>query len=179
MSSTGAYFKLGENALAVPMELHKLNRANLCRRIQKVWSDLAATTGGAPTQDLAGVYILLQGGSAVPHGGSDADDVFRQESYFHWAFGGLEPDWYGAIEVTTQRAILFVPEIPESVAVYIGEPLSRAQIAERYAVDEVHFTNKICDFFTDHKAALLLTLYGLNTDSGRPTAEAKFEGIEK
>nr|VZI21917.1 unnamed protein product [Spirometra erinaceieuropaei] len=126
MSSTGATFKLGVHGLAVPMELHKLNRANLCCRIQKVWSALAATTGGAPTQNLDGVYILLQGGSAVSHGGSDCDDVFRQESYFHWAFGGLEPDWYGAIE-----------------------------------------------------AALLLTLYGLNTDSGRHTTEAKFDGIEK
>nr|VZI45579.1 unnamed protein product [Spirometra erinaceieuropaei] len=179
MSSTGATFKLGVHGLAVPMELHKLNRANLCCRIQKVWSALAATTGGAPTQNLDGVYILLQGGSAVSHGGSDCDDVFRQESYFHWAFGGLEPDWYGAIEVSTQRAILFVPEIPDSVAVYVGDPLSRAQIAERYAVDEVYFTNEICNFFTDHKAALLLTLYGLNTDSGRHTTEAKFDGIEK
>ncbi|KAL7054102.1 hypothetical protein AAHC03_026563 [Spirometra sp. Aus1] len=179
MSSTGATFKLGVHGLAVPMELHKLNRANLCCRIQKVWSALAVTTGGAPTQNLDGVYILLQGGSAVSHGGSDCDDVFRQESYFHWAFGGLEPDWYGAIEVSTQRAILFVPEIPDSVAVYVGDPLSRAQIAERYAVDEVYFTNEICNFFTDHKAALLLTLYGLNTDSGRHTTEAKFDGIEK
>ena len=32
---------------------------------------------------------------------SDVGPVFRQESYFHWAFGVLEPDCYGAIDIKT------------------------------------------------------------------------------
>ena len=36
-----------------------------------------------------------------------------QESYFHWAFGVLEPDFFGAIDVTTGRSVLYQPRLPE------------------------------------------------------------------
>lgn len=44
-----------------------------------------------------------------------------QESYFQWLFGGLEPGYYGSLEVDTGRATLFVPKLPEEYAVWMGE----------------------------------------------------------
>ncbi|VDM15845.1 unnamed protein product [Hydatigera taeniaeformis] len=150
-------FKLGEFGPAVPMELHKVNRSRLCERLRSLWS-----SGAAPLSELDGVYVLLQGGSDVLHGGSDVETVFRQESYFHWTFGVLEPDCYGAIEVATQRAILFVSKISESSAIYMGELPSLSDIVVRYGVDEAHYTHE----------------HGLNTDNGQYTLEALFNGID-
>lgn len=66
-------YKLGEYGLSVPMELHQQNRSRLCQRLCDHWfSDTA------PLQSPAGVYVLLQGGTLVMHGGSDVEIVFRQ-----------------------------------------------------------------------------------------------------
>ena len=66
-------FKLGKRGLPVAMELHKVNRSRLCHRLRELWS-----SDVAPTHTLNGVYVLLQGGSSVLHGGSDVEIVFRQ-----------------------------------------------------------------------------------------------------
>jgi hypothetical protein len=34
---------------------------------------------------------------------ADHEDLFRQESNFHWAFGVLEPDFLATIDVDTGR----------------------------------------------------------------------------
>lgn len=164
---TAPVYQLGKMCLAVPMQLHISNRKRLCARLQQT-----------STVDLKGAYVLLQGGQDVYLGDSDSAIVFRQESFFHWAFGGLEPDWYGAIEVLTGRSILFTPRISEEVAVYDGMPSSPAEMAVKYAVDEAYYTDEMVKCFQQWKSALLLTLHGVNTDSGRTTMEAHFPGIQ-
>ena len=46
--------------------------------------------------------------------------VLFKESYFHWTFGVAEGDCFGAVEVDTARAILFVPRLPPEYAVWMG-----------------------------------------------------------
>ena len=58
--------------------------------------------------------------------------VFRQESYFHWAFGVLEPDYYGAIEVSTGRSILYVPKLDEDYAIIMGHIPTLEETREKY-----------------------------------------------
>ena len=51
-----------------------------------------------------------------------------QESYFHWAFGVLEPDFYGALEVATGRSVLYQPRLPENYAIIMGHIPTPAEI---------------------------------------------------
>ncbi len=39
----------------------------------------------------------------------------------HWAFGVQEPDCYGAIEVDSGRAIIFMPERDENYIIWMGK----------------------------------------------------------
>lgn len=59
-------FSLGKHTLSVPMELYKLNRERLCKRLSEVLSKDA--------------YVLFQGGSNMSHYSTDVDYVFRQVS---------------------------------------------------------------------------------------------------
>ncbi|GIY01517.1 xaa-Pro dipeptidase [Caerostris extrusa] len=102
---------------------------------------------------------------------------FRQESYFHWAFGILEPDCYGAIEVYSNRSHLFVPKLPECYAVWMGRLHDLEYFKKRYAVDEVHFVTDIKSVLGSLQPEVLLTLHGKNSDSGKETREAVFDGI--
>ncbi|CAH8636995.1 unnamed protein product [Heterobilharzia americana] len=175
-SRTAPIFQLGK-CLAVPMELHATNRKRLCDRVRSKLSEGA--TGESPTTNFHGIFIVLQGGTDTYLGDSDAANVFRQESFFHWAFGGLEPDCYGTIELVTGRSALFIPKIPEEAAIYDGELASLEQFTKKYGVDETYFTDEIASRLSQWNAAVLLILSGMNTDSNRPTLEAKFDGIQK
>ena len=80
------------------LSLHALNRRRLAA---------ALSAAGAPP----GSHALLSGGPSVTRHETDHEPLFRQESFFHWAFGVREPDFLGAIDCEG-RAILFGPGYP-------------------------------------------------------------------
>ncbi|XP_072168727.1 xaa-Pro dipeptidase-like [Diadema setosum] len=160
-------FCLGEHTLSVPMSLHATNRQRLCERLK------------ANPQLPPGSVVLLQGGSQQMRDSSDHEPLFRQESYFHWAFGVTESDFYGAILVDSGKSIIFPPKLPEAYAVWMGTILPKEYYKEKYGVDEAHFSEDIPSVLQSHKVKVILTLRGLNSDSGNYTKEATFPGIEK
>jgi Xaa-Pro dipeptidase len=93
-------FQLGDKSLKVAMRLFALNRRNLIERLKK--------NSKLPKSSI----VLLQGGQSKFRDCTDHEELFRQESYFHWSFGVIEPNFYGAIEVDTGKAILFAPLLP-------------------------------------------------------------------
>uniref|UniRef100_A0A3Q2ZE60 Xaa-Pro dipeptidase n=1 Tax=Kryptolebias marmoratus TaxID=37003 RepID=A0A3Q2ZE60_KRYMA len=123
-------FWLGNETLRVSAALFAENRRRLCQ-------GLKAKDGLVPKS-----VVVLQGGEQKQRYCTDTDVVFRQESFFHWAFGVTEPDCYGAIDVDSGKSILFVPKLPESYATWMGEIFPKEHFKEKYAVDEVHYT---CD----------------------------------
>ncbi|XP_013774609.1 xaa-Pro dipeptidase-like [Limulus polyphemus] len=157
-------FCMGEHTLTVPIKLHDLNRQRLCDRLR---------AKNVPENSV----VVLQGGESTTRYCSDMEQVFRQESYFHWTFGVIEPDCYGAIEVKTGKSHLFVPKLPESYAVWMGKLHSLEFFKDRYGVDEAHYVTDIADVLAGLKPDILLTLKGINTDSGKTCREAAFEGI--
>uniref|UniRef100_A0A674AYN6 Xaa-Pro dipeptidase n=1 Tax=Salmo trutta TaxID=8032 RepID=A0A674AYN6_SALTR len=163
---------LGKDTLRVSAALFAENRRRLCQ-------GLKAKDGVAPKS-----VVVLQGGEQKQRYCTDTDMLFRQESFFHWAFGVTEADCYGAIDVDTGKSILFVPKLPESYATWMGEIHPREYFKEKYAVDEVQYT---CDvsyiILRDMKVGLVIVLCffqrGQNTDSRSICREASFEGISQ
>lgn len=123
--------------------------------------------------------VVLQGGEQKQRYCTDTDMLFRQESFFHWAFGVTEADCYGVINVGTGKSVLFVPKLPESYGTWMGEIYPKEHFQQKYAVDEVQYTCDIPDVLASMSAATLLTLRGQNTDSGSICREASFEGISR
>ncbi|XP_073706344.1 xaa-Pro dipeptidase-like [Garra rufa] len=150
-SSQKAVYWLGKDTLRVSAALFAENRDRLCRGLK------------AEKDFKAGSVVVLQGGEQKQRYCTDTDMLFRQESFFHWTFGVTEADCYGAIDVNSKKSILFVPKLPESYATWMGEIYPREHFKEKYAVDEVHYTNE----------------RGVNTDSGSTCREASFEGISQ
>uniref|UniRef100_A0A6Q2ZFC0 Xaa-Pro dipeptidase n=1 Tax=Esox lucius TaxID=8010 RepID=A0A6Q2ZFC0_ESOLU len=165
MANYKPVYWLGKDTLRVSAALFVENRRRLCQ-------GLKAKEGVAPKS-----VVVLQGGEQKQRYCTDTDMLFRQESFFHWAFGVTESDCYGAIDVDTEKSILFVPKLPESYATWMGEIYPKEHFKTKYAVDEVQYT---CD---RHKVGLISVLCffqrGVNTDSGSICREASFPGISQ
>uniref|UniRef100_A0A672IHT8 Xaa-Pro dipeptidase n=1 Tax=Salarias fasciatus TaxID=181472 RepID=A0A672IHT8_SALFA len=158
---------LGNDTLRVSAALFAENRSRLCQ-------GLKAKDGVVPKS-----VVVLQGGEQKQRYCTDTDVLFRQESFFHWAFGVTEADCYGAIDVDSGKSILFVPKLPESYATWMGEIFPKEHFKQKYAVDEVQYTCDIADVLSNLNPAVLLTLRGQNTDSGSTSREASFDGISR
>lgn len=163
------YFWKGGETLKVPMELFKENRQRLCEALR-----------GHRTLP-SDSFVLLQGGKGEMRYCSDHEPLFRQESYFHWAFGVLEPDFYGAINVQNNEAILFIPRLPPSYTAWMGRIKEPDEFKQIYHVDHVYFVDELEKVFNDlvGTSKLILVLNGINTDSGSESKSATFDGIEK
>uniref|UniRef100_UPI00398F01FD xaa-Pro dipeptidase n=1 Tax=Pristiophorus japonicus TaxID=55135 RepID=UPI00398F01FD len=167
MAAEKPLFSLGNETLQVPMALFALNRRRLCERLRK--------NTAVPKKSV----VVLQGGDQTQRYCTDTDNLFRQESYFHWTFGVIESDCYGAVDVATGKSLLFVPKLPDSYAVWMGKIHSRDDFKKKYSVDEVHYTCDVAEVLKKLQPDVLLTLRGLNTDSGHITREASFDGISQ
>ena len=111
---------------------------------------------------------------------SDVGPIFRQESYFHWCFGVLEPDYFGAIDVATGRATIYMPRLPEDYGIIMGHVPTPQEVQERYQVDEVKYVDEMPEHLASISASpSLLLLEGPNTDSGKVTRPAAFDGMAK
>ncbi|KAH9376446.1 hypothetical protein HPB48_010615 [Haemaphysalis longicornis] len=166
-STSGACFTRGPSTLHVPRELHVVNRRRLCEKLRAVLGSSAA-----------GSFVVLQGGPSTTVYCSDREPVFRQESYFHWAFGVEEPDYFGAIDVDQGLAYLFMPRLPSSYAVWMGQLASPEDVRARYCVDKVFYADSIAEALRELQARTLLTLRGKNSDSGKMSMEAEFPGMD-
>uniref|UniRef100_A0A6I8NLV9 Xaa-Pro dipeptidase n=1 Tax=Ornithorhynchus anatinus TaxID=9258 RepID=A0A6I8NLV9_ORNAN len=163
----GSSFWLGNETLKVPVALFALNRKRLCDRLR----DNKAVQKNS--------FVLLQGGEETQRYCTDTGVIFRQESFFHWSFGVTEPGCYGVIAIDTGKSVLFVPKLPESHATWMGKIHPREHFKEKYAVDEVQYSDDIAGVLASLKPSVLLTLRGVNTDSGNVCREASFEGISQ
>lgn len=95
-----------------------------------------------------------------------------------------EPGFYGAIDISTGKSILFAPRLPSDYAVWLGEIKPLSHFKEIYMVDLVFYVDEITQTLQNlskenEKKPLLYLLYGMNTDSNNYSKPAQFEGMEK
>jgi len=166
------FFWMGNKTHKVPMALFAKNRTRLVEGLKKC-SKLPAGNS----------IVLLQGGGDTGRCEGDSSDVgpvFRQESFFHWAFGVLEPDYYGAIDVQTGRSILFMPRLPKEYTIVMGHIMTAQEVKTAYQVDEVCYADEMPERLGKLTAdPTLLLLNGTNSDSGKGTRPAAFDGMSK
>ncbi len=116
------FYSMGPHTHSVAMELFALNRKRLVAALKE--------ENGLPE----GAVVLIQGGGdqGICEGdSSDVGPVFKQEAFFHWAFGILEPDCYGTIDVASGKATIFIPRLPEEYAVWMGSVPTCEETKER------------------------------------------------
>ena len=101
---------------------------------------------------------------------TDWELLFRQESYFQWAFGVAEPGLYG---------VMFIPRLPPEDAVWMDAIHSPQAFARQYEVDGVLYTDQLDEFMTRADPAVMYTLKALNSDSGNTASEAGFDGMDQ
>lgn len=161
-----SHFIRGAHTLRVSMSLFGNNRTRLIERLRKRTE--------VPSK---GSLVILQGGVEVPFNDTDICWPFRQESFFQWCFGVEEPGCYGALDVAEGTSILFVPRLPAEYAIWEGKLHTLQDFQKRYAVNETYYTDEIADVLKKKGTDLLLTLKGVNSDSGLQAQEAVFDGI--
>ncbi|XP_054786246.1 uncharacterized protein LOC129292674 [Prosopis cineraria] len=158
----------------VPMELHANNREKLLRSLRQRLAESSRRLHG---------FVLLQGGEEQTRYDTDHIELFRQESYFAYLFGVKEPGFYGAIDISTGKSILFAPRLPAEYAVWLGKIKPLTYLKENYMVSIVYFVDEIARVLQDHYQSsgkpLLFLLHGLNTDSNKFSKPAEFEGLDE
>ena len=138
--------------------LHALNRARLSAAL-------------APAHPAS--VVLLAGGPSATRHETDHEPLFRQESFFHWAFGVREPDFFGAIG-PGGASTLFIPRLPAAYAVVMGRIKGPEEWRAIYGVDRVAYVDEMREVLRGAVAGggELLLLQGRNTDSGSTAAPA-------
>ncbi|CAA6660959.1 unnamed protein product [Spirodela intermedia] len=161
----------------VRMELHAQNRGKLVRCLRQRLAESSRPVHG---------FVLLQGGEEQNRYCTDHAELFRQESYFAYLFGVREPGFYGAIDISSGKSILFAPRLPEEYAVWMGKikPLAYYKICRNITwLTWFFYTDEIVEVLHNHcenpGKPLLFLLYGLNTDSGNHSKPAMIKEMEK
>jgi len=160
------YYQMGPGTLKIPNSLFKDNRKRICDRL---------VSKNVPR----GAVMLFEGGRQEQQYDTDRDIEFQQESYFMWLFGVMEADFYGAIDVDNCEGILFMPRLPSSYAVWMGELKTPEYFKTRYGVDRVHYTDEIVTILNQLRPSSLLIMDGVNSDSKSSFEAPSFEGIEQ
>ena len=150
----------GRGTFAVSQRLHQANREKAMRHVKQKLVD------GEKKSQQALEFCLLRGGTDTCRHNTDHEDLFRQESFFHYLFGVEEPDCSGLIEVETCRTTLFVPRLPQEFAVWLGTIPSLETFKQKYGVDEVMYSDDLAAELGRLKPKRVHLLEGTNTDSG-------------
>jgi len=165
--STGPEAPPAEIPAAVySLVLHQLAREALVTRMQEAVGE-------------AHGVLLFAGGNDVTRHDTDHEDIFRQESTFHYLFGVREPGYMGAIDLTSGKATLFAPRLPPEYALWMGKIMSLDHIKECHGVSEVVYADDIAEWFTSNAPQKVYLQWGRNSDSGREVIPAGFPGLRE
>ncbi len=165
MARPDAHYSMGPGTHPVPMSMHAEARRRLVERLRR---------RGLGERSVA----LLRGGAQQTKYDTDRELLFQQESFFQYLFGVKEPGFFGALEVGTGRATLFMPRLPEAWAVWMGRIHPPEHFLAQYGVEEVRYVDELEHTLAAMKPDVLLLLHGENSDSGLRAAPARFAGID-
>lgn len=149
------------------VEIHGLAREALLERFRR-----------AVPSASSGVLFFAGGQDSARHD-TDHEDIFRQESTFHYLFGVREPGFWGVIDVESGSATLFMPSLPAEYAVWFGEIKRPQKIRELYEVEDVVFADSIKAWFAKRMPSCIYVQRGRNPDSKNEVVPAFFAGMRE
>jgi Xaa-Pro dipeptidase len=128
----------------------------------------------------SGIIFIYSGDSSCLYD-TDAEVLFKPDSWFSYLFGTRESEFYGAVEISTGKATLFIPKLPEEYKVWCGSVIPPEEFRDIYDVDDVQFDETITHWLEEklQAGAQIHLISGLNTDSGATAKPAKVPGSEK
>jgi Xaa-Pro dipeptidase len=156
----------------VDYKMHALNRTNVVNKLKILDPSLT-------TKNKNNSIILMQGGISRTRNETDHELLFRQESSFQYLFGVREPDCYGSINISDGTSILYVPRLPSTYVIFMGEIHSLEWFRNRYGVDRVHYVDEMDAILRAFKPHTLYLNHGPNTDSGEYAKPASFSGLQR
>lgn len=115
--------------------LYSENRAKLVQALQNSNSTIPRSS-----------LVFLQGGPSETRFDSDHEPLFRQESYFCYLSGVVEPDCALCIQVNSGYTTLFIPKLPAEYATIMGHIQTPEEWRAKYQVDHVEYTENIEDY---------------------------------
>lgn len=151
-----------ENRKKVIILMKKINNKNQQNKLNK---------------NLINSVLLFQGGKDFHRYDTDVDFIFKQESFFAYLFGINEPNFYGAIDMNTEESILFIPELPENMAVWIGPNKTKEFYKNKYGVDHVDYTHNIKTYLLNKNIKSVYLPKGINMYSNRENEPVVFDGM--
>lgn len=184
----GPIYSLGLKTYRVPMALYELNRARLIQSMLTSLMNEPSTNNNNNNNNnkLPRGVILLEGGKQTTRYDTDHEPIFRQESYFHWAFGVVDAGVYGAISLSSGDATLFIPQYGIDYEIFCGSSPDTDAMCAKYGIEQVLPIDQLDDYITseladddDDDSAQLFLLSGLNSDSGNYAMPANYDGIQK
>jgi len=139
----------------VPVGLFALNRRRLVAYLRD------ETPAGDWARVTPGLTCVLRGGEGATRDDTDAERVFRQESFFWWATGCEEPGCWFTLEVATGAGTLWVPRTPPEYVVWVGSIRGPEHYKAKYGVEDVRYVDELPE-----QMYPCLVLAGVNEDSG-------------
>jgi len=161
-----SFYQLAKGkTLAIPMDMHKANRYKVCDIMKSKGKD--------------GI-ILLKGGEDSTMYDTDAEVLFKQDSWFNYLFGAKESGCYATIEISTYKTTLFIPRLSPEYEIWCGKIHPPSYFKDLYDVDEVEYVEDIVAYFNKvlskpSSDVKIFLLEGVNSDSGSKAKPATFE----
>ena len=122
----------------------------------------------------------MEGGKQLNQYDTDTEPVFRQDSWFNFLFGVHESEFYGAVNINTNKCTLFMPRLPEVYKIWCGSIHPPEHFKDLYVVDEVVYSDELESWLKNNlNNNNLFLLSGENSDSGLMAKPAEFESKKK
>lgn len=150
---------LGQNLLTpqpiheVDKTIHKDNRLRLLKEFKEANPNIPSKS-----------VLFFKGDVTHPIHDGDTEHPPNQEANFWYLFGVEDPDLYGVIEVDTGKTILFAPELPKELSMWMTLH-DKEYFKANYDLDEVHYTSEIEKYFKELNPGTIFFFYGVDSDS--------------
>ena len=182
-AGTPPFLSMGRDTYQISVkDVFVANRIKLMRSLEPLGDDSTSTSSNTNTNSNSNVIVYLKGGISTERNDTDHEPIFRQESYFLWLTGVVEPDCAviiirsGTTTTTTIRTTLLIPKLPPTYATIMGKIATPNEWKDKYQVDDVRYMDEVETLLTNameedkkdssSSSSKLLLMHGLNTDSG-------------